>query len=519
MLDVRLPVATFLWADQSADTIKQSLMAYKHRVRTDYVRRVTMQDDLYHGDHQSWMEGGGVLHPDDELSSSSASTEAYLQRFFPNAWDNGKGSLLPQYLPLLKRTVDTVAGLFHRKPELTLDTADNEPVPTEHPQMEIWRDIQRQTQLAQTLKELQHKTFLHKTMLAHVRWSFGRLRVDPIHLADGFIWEAEEDPADLRLAPLVMHELPAPMKTPPTTTERRWAVWQQDAASGLWSFAIRNLAGKVLPNRLFPKGVNAYGTYPYILCHDGQPRTSAYAELDDSLLSAQIGLDLLWTDFHLACRMNGGVVAMHTDQGTKLPRALPFGRDRAMVMGLEEKVETIQLHQSLPDMLEFARDYIKTFAVLHGLHPDSFAIEGQAFAQAITAVAKQVDRLDVQETREDYETYWEGKLADLFDLIRLVWNVWNPARQLDPRLRLRIKWIEPREVVSPLEAAQASMARLNGGLSYPVREIMRLDGVDEAEAARVYGRWQEWNKERTQRGDPGIRQTPDGSPEGFPGGE
>ena len=503
-----------LWTDKSAVTVQQTLKEAKRRVRKDYVRRVSMQQDFYDGDHASWMEGTAVLHPDDEGGySGSTSSTSYLQRYFPNAWDNGSGSLCPQYLPVIQRFTDTVAALFHRKAELGFDL-DGEEVPESDSQMQTWRLIEKSTQLHQMLKQWQRSTYLHKTSPMHVRWSYGQLALEPLSPADWWAWESYDNPVHLQAAQLAMHELPQPINNWAATIERRYAVWEHDEKTGAWTFHIRNQFGKDLGDSLFRDGLNHYGQFPYVVAHEGIPRKSIFQDLDDSLLTAQIGLDLLWTDYHLACRMDGGVLTLKSAT-PKTGKDLPFGRDRALALGSEDSAAYIQATQNLGAMVDFGGRWLKTFAVMHGLHPDLFAIDGSSFSTAISAVAKRIDRLDVQETREDREAYWEVKLAELFDLIRIVWNFWNPARRLDPRLVLKIKWSEPENAVSPLEQAQADQAKINAGLTNPVEIIMRDRRCSREEAERCFEENLRWLERRAAVMPTGTRQTPDPLKEGM----
>ena len=461
--------------------------------------------DFHDCNFAPWFEGDAdsVIHWDDTEQSHTP----YFVQHFENAVR--QNALCPQYLPLTKRLVNVRATLFHRKPAFEL-IRGGVPLPADHEQTQLWDRIVRSSQLIPALKRWQRRSDLVGTALMFPRWNGRGLQME-VYTPDWFYAaQSANAPADLNRCDFVMHELAQAVHTIENAAERRFAVWEPpQKEGGQWACFVRGIDGRNLENPLFANNVNRYGRFPYVIAHREPPEFSILAEPDDSLITAQVGINLLYTDYMGAMFMQGGVLAVQ-DHVTGRPRDIPFSRYHALNIppGSEFGAQYIKMDIDIGGMIAFAANYLKIYAVMHGLHPDTFSIEGEAFASAITAVAKQVDRLDVQETREDSEAYWELILDDLFDLIRAVWNVHVPNDPLDADLELRIKWPEPQEVADPLAATQAAQARLNAHLSYRVREIMRIHRCDELEAKRIFELALD-EAGRLAGEAPGIRQTPE----------
>lgn len=498
-----------LWNDKSATTVWDSLQEAKARANAAYVRHVSMLVDFYDGDHSSWMEGAGdPLSWDDEVGCYTG----YFKQFFPNAWDDGNGNVLGQYLPLARRVIDASATLFHRPPKLILQRAGKD-LPTDSAQVALWERLQRDMELAPTCKDWQRRTRLCKTTLAYVNWSFGRMALEVLTPDTFWVYENEYAPSRLYLADLIMHELSQPINSSESKDGRKFVVWERGYKPGQWTVRVTDIFGKALVNPLFPSNVNSYDTYPYVIAHDGQPRGGIYADLDDSLLYGQLGLDLVWTDTHLAMRTeHGGQFWLKTVGGaSKLPKELVRGRDRTMVLtGEEDACGYAGSTFNVDGSLAYIDTYLRTMAVMHGLHPDLFAVSGEAFSKAITAVAKAMDRLDLQETRQDQEAYWELRLHELWRRIRTVWNAHNPALAFDGDLELRVEWSDPENsAIDPLTREQSNQAKINTNRTTPAHLLAQEEDIPLEEARKRVLENAAFNaKVREASGGQGLRQTP-----------
>lgn len=490
-----------LWTNQTIPTLHRVALESKRRVRAEYVHTVSQLNDLYEGDHESWMMGGSPSHPDDTVGHIP-----YFARYFPTAYADG--SLTPAYLPLLKKLDETIAAQFHRAP-IYVPMRSGSPLSEGDPTHRAVTAMLDTSNFTDALKRLQRYAWLDKTAFAFARPAREGVVLDVLTPDLVSVWESDWDPCSLQEAQAVSHELSARPGTTGAIPERRFVSWTRETDNTV-SCRVTDLYGRELPDQaLWPVGLQPLTRYPYVVAHDRQPRESIYAPLDDSLLSAQVGIDVLWTDYLLESRMQGGMLNLRLEAQDK-PSVIPFSRDRVIVCGKDESAQYVGMPVDFAGMLSFANQYMKTHAVLHGLHPDTLAIDGSAFSSAITAVAKQVDRLDVLETKADYEAYWTRKAKEAFSVLRMVWNAWMPLSDRIPEdVELRIEWPRPLDVADPLHTAQSDQANMNAGLTSPVRILMERKGISEAEATKQVEENLAW-KARIDA-ITGQRQTPDGT--------
>lgn len=482
-----------LWHDKSANETMTILKEAKTRVRESYVRYVTMLKDFYHGDHESWMENvGDPVHPDD----ATKEFEGYFEQYFPDAWDGGNGSMLPQYLPLIRRLIDVRTGLFHRKANLPLVRQDGEPVSVDDPQVQTWKDIQEQGKLHPKLKYWDRMTDLCRTTMMHPGWRFGQLDFDVLTPETFFVYEYKYAPKRLDLAPLVMHELSQPLGTPMSDTQRMFVVWERPSRRGEpWTVRVTDIYGRELDDQtlfLTADGksdpVNRYKRYPYVMAHAEEPTFGIYAELDDSLLMAQVGINLIWTDYHLAMRtQHGGQAVLTVEDKTKAPKHVSMGRGSVLLLqdtGTSggESFTFANSPLDVAGMIAYLDSFLRTQAMLRGLNPDMFSVNGEQFNQAHTAVAKAMDRVDLQETREDREAYWEMKLKELFEMVKAVWNTHNPSQRFDDDVTIGVEWADIDTAFDPLHEAQAKQAQINANLVSRVDEVGKIYGMDREDA-------------------------------------
>ena len=506
-----------LWNDETAPTLFKELLDEKTAVRDCFVRNVTMLKSFYFGDHVSWME---FVEDNRHLDDREHEFTSYFAKYFKNAWQDGGGSLFPLYLPFINRVTNIRAALFHRAPNLVLvEDETGKGLPSTDDSAKIWKEIQTKGHLNSQNKLWHRMTDLVKTAAMFPNWVQGQIEYEVKTPEELFVKESEYVPYRLDLAHLVMHELPSALSDPTTVLERRFVVWEKpNQYHTEWTVRLTDVFGRDLKdgngdpvdNPLFANGVNKYKRYPYVLSHAMRPTYGIFAEVDDALLQGQIGLNLAWTDGHLAMRTQwGGQAWKRTGDPSAQPDELVWGRDVvAMLRGDKDGGEDLghlNYNLDIGGYLSYVDAFMRTYAVMYGLHPDIFSISGDTFSKAITAVAKAVDRIDLQETREDQEAYWELKLQEQFDLSRLVWNTHN-KRKIRDDVRLKVEWADPDMAQDPMHEIQSIQAALNSGLMSRAEGVAKLRKIPLEDAKLIV---EQIDADKKQAPVEPTRQTPD----------
>jgi hypothetical protein len=458
-----------LWEPQAFSAVRRVAKASRDAASYEYLRTCTMLVDFFEGDHLSWLVGTAPTHPDDYQAR-----DAILKRAFPNAFADD--ALEPQTLPFLQKLIAVLASALHRQPGYVF-LRNGERIDPTQGEGKALAEVLKQVGFHDALKRIHHRGYLLRTCFAGVRQAGRTIKIDVATPDRIDVAESVLDPTDLQTCTALCHEVSH------TEAGRLFMVWR------------RNPDGKVTcqPVDVFglPKAIPGFeppvfADYPFVVYHPVTPTDSIYATLEDSFTTAQIGMDVMWTDYMLARKMAGGFV--HQD-GVDTVKHVAMSRDRIYCTEGGVKVEFIARPQNLAEMLQFAEAYQKTYAVLHGAHPDLFDLNGNNYYAAISAASKQLDRIDLQETRQEQRTKIERLAEELFGIVRMVWNdlmvrLNEPGRKIADDLELLIEWPKPQEVGDPLALAQAKQARMNAGLTNPVKELLaENEGMtpDEAE--------------------------------------
>ena len=456
-----------LWEDQTTAAVENTLRAFKTKNRLSYETFVGELVGFADGDHASYMAGDVQVMTEDLALNDKASSNCYFQIYLGENWDNGKGGLVPQYLPFLKRLVQIKATLFHRHPTLSLVDVSGK---TKERATKAFRDLLKEMRFTSRAKKLQKRTELVSTAFAYVRFDGDQLQLDVITPDNVEVYPHPDDPANLDKALLIRHRLPS-LKDSPDVYPERWLVWEriEGATPALdeWNVYVMDNAWKVLDNPYFPKNVNPYKMYPYVVFNSEEQQDCIFAQLDDSLLAAQVGIDILATWYH--SRQPDGLGIFKVTDPDSLPSTMPAGHNAAIPLGPADDFKFENIPFEADKMKTYMEMTLRLYASLHGLDPDVFAMESEAFTSALTGLARQMDRWDVQEVREDQEPYWEYKLELLKRKIIALHNFHaGETEQIDPSLALHVEWAQPEAPVDPQSQAQARKMALDLGYGDPI---------------------------------------------------
>jgi hypothetical protein len=481
-----------LWNDETAATVWSALGEAKEKAQSSYLREVAQLLDMKDNQWSAWMEGQGNICPED----SGSAHEPYLQRYFPNAWNNGNGYLQPMYMPGVQRIIETETTLFHQSPTFFLETPDGSRVPAGDKNMMRFLKMAKQCHLETKLKDAQRTTQAVKTTFLYPSWHFGKMKLEV--LTPDLVWPWEHDiaPGDVDRCDWIAHELARPMMgADPDREARRFLRWtgpDRDAygypKGEIWTVDTVDVDGNIIMpgGGAFRTSVNLYNQYPYVVLHESEYDEGMFRPLDECYRTFGVGLCLLWTDYHLQIRTHGGV-GVATLNGREWDSTKALGTDRTVVLADGESYAWTNPTHDLQGMLMFAQRYLQTFALLRGLSPDSFSIEGKNFATALSAAAMQTSRLDVEAVRKEQAPYYRDKVCDeLLPKMVTIWNRWMTAEKIDPSLVFGLEYAEPKQVIGPQEQAQADSMDAKLGQFDPVLAIQKRRKLSETEAEAAF---------------------------------
>jgi len=403
--------------------------------------------DYYRGRHSKWMD-------------------PIIAATYPNAAKSGMRSLA---MPFIARIIDSTATLFHRPPLWHLKK-DGETLPTSSKDAKVWAEIDTMTRLTSRLKLGQRTARRDKTVFVGPAWRRKRLCLDVYRPSQVYVLPDPLDPSDLDAAQAVV-----------TRSGAGWMVW---TAKEYGYVTETSTDEYVCSDPLRTKHKNPYKEIPLVALHD-QPGDDLHAPLDDSLITGQEALNQLWTANVWAMGQGFVLNVLYSDSDVDSDDMVA-GPDRVVVVsaaGGTTKMERLAAELDPKGMIEFSSSLLRTYAVLHAADPGIFSIDTEVFANALSGIAKQVDRMDLQAIREDSERDWEYSLHSLFAKTRAVWNFHvKSARRLNKELELEVEWVEPQPAGNALQEAQAERLRLEDGTATEAEILAKREGISVEEA-------------------------------------
>jgi len=419
----------------------------------DYVNMVSDLDKFYHGDHSPMMGVSG-----------------YLSKMFPQAYAGGKLAL--SALPLTKRIVDAQATLFHRRPGWILKQ-NGEDLPPDNPQVMMFEALRKETHLDLTCRKIQRRDRLWNTVFAKPSWRLEKIQIDVIKPSVVGVIESKIDPSDLDDAEAIAIEINSGI----------YEIWEKPSIDNgwLWTYGVVNFNDGSEYDPLFGGTfINGYSEYPLVrFSHN--PSTGIYGVVDDALLNAQIGVDVLesWADFQFRLGFTIAVLTTTKDLGKT---DMPISPDMVVKLtpGQEESFERIASGLDTGQLTSYIEDKIKRFAALSSIDPDILSSDSKQFMAALSGIAQQYDRMDLQELREESEVPYEEALPALIDKSVTVNNWHRTDSQISEDLEVCLRWYMPKPPQNRLQESQADKMDIEEGIR--TRQEVRADRAGKPES-------------------------------------
>lgn len=420
------------------------------RKQPNYEPMVDQLDKLYQGNH-----------------SPMTGPTGYLAQIFPQSYAGGRLAL--NSVPMVPRFVNTSAQLFHARPSWLL-TRDGEEVPPDDQDSKRWKDLAKETRWDSRCRVIQRRDVLWGTVFARPAWRSDQMKIDVLKPSTVQVIESPDDPSDLNDAVAISVVLDA----------NRREVWERpNADNGFqWLYGVMDTKEKTITDPLFGGTfINQYGRYPFVAFSTYPCETGVYATCDQTLLDQQIAADLAetWADFQFRMGFSIAVIKTTKDLGKE---ELPVGPDMLVQLmpGGDEEFARVASGLDTGQLTAFIEGKFKRYAALRGIDPDILSTDGKQMIASLTGVAKQMERTDLQELREDAAIPYEDLLPELFDATRTVHNYHRPDLRISEDLVLEVRWAEPQVPGNALQDAQADQMRLEQGVITPEEIRARKEG-------------------------------------------
>lgn len=487
-----------LWTKQSEKVIKQVIEQVLIAGRLQYEADICEIDQFREGSQRGPMEG--TVTRTRQMKSDGTWTQitqgggsgGYLRKYCNGAWNNGDSEYQPAFLPFIPRVIDLVSTLFHRPPVLR-GTIDGKEV-TGQDQAKV-QELLSETKFARKGKAAQKRAAAFRVVFAMPRWFRNRISIDLINPDKLYVEEDPLNPGVFEDCLAVAHRLPETADGI-VVSQTKWLVWerapQADGTSKWWVFYC-DANGRVLPNPYFSDNINPYVCFPHVPLYCAE-WDQIFPPVDDSLVNAQVSLNLAWTHIMSLVRRAGGTPFFAGFQDK-------INNDFEILLGENHAVNSpnpdakfsyVEMRAQFSELIATATHKLKLDATFRGIPGDAFDVSTSSAIDALSAASKAMDRLDLIEVRQDQETIWEEQLEELWESVVTVWNAHClPSQKINPEIELSVTWAQPELPVSRQEQAQAAQIEIKENISTPVDFIQARDKCSREKALEIY----EANKE------------------------
>jgi len=355
-------------------------------------------------------------------------------------------SMVRCHLNLVRKIINQLAQVYRNPPSRALEGGTDK-------DKEIYKEMVEQCGLDVKCKQASRFAKLLKTILLRPVWRNGKLDLD-ILTGDFVDLICGDTPEDLKEVLITDY---GPSGKIEDVTFSHWTVpsWRRLDTNG----------------NILEQAENPYGVLPFLPVFDYPPTGSTFWLPGGSdLIAIQEAVNLKLTDLlHLLSCQSFGVGYIKGSQGGANLRV-----DPGSLVELPENGEIgFRSQEAQISEVVQAIDWLTKLAcVSQGLSAASMSTD---LSDRQSGVAKQVDMLEMSESRQDDLPLWRNYEKQLFQIMRVVWNTHNPTKKLSDSCTLSIDFSDPRPAASPKEQAEAWDMQLAMGVISPVDIAMELN--------------------------------------------
>ena len=266
-----------------------------------------------------------------------------------------------------------------------------------------------------------------------------------------------------------------PLARDPVTDLMVYGVAEITETAAVWAAGPDNMVGKGLWNEA---GTNPLGEVPLVMIRRAAPAPGEFwASAPEDLLDAQRALSHDFTDLGTIARLQGFAQGYVKGMSQEQVNQLEVGPNTfAGLWGDDAEIGFASPSPDLNGYKNQMESYVRAVTGANGLNPATLMK-----SSGITAVAKQVELADREVERRRFALTFERAEGRLY---RLVAKWVNELRGIDvfPPARVRVEYRESHIPADPLHEVQAAQVRCALGISSPITEIARLEGLTYDEA-------------------------------------
>lgn len=477
-----------LWDSTAPGAVIAAIQQITKAARQDYESLVRETLCFREGDQRGPMIGSVRTTKQFDVNGnptrvSQGDSGSYLKKYMDISWADGASELLPVFVPLITRFCELQGTLFHRPPTLRPKIAGQDAPASEAAKV---ASLLKTVRFNHRGKSAQQKAMAVKVVFAVPRFFRGRDYLDIVDPCDLYVEEDPLNPGVFADALAIAHRLPETADGIELTATK-WLVWTREPqlnGPDQWRVYYCDHAGRQIPNPYYPDDINPYGRYPHVPLYAADSER-IFPVLDDTLLNAQVAVNLAWTHIVSLIRRAGGTpfFAGFFASGDK-PLEMIMGENHPVIANdPAAKFEWVELKADLNQIIGATTQYMKLQAGMRGIPTESMDIEAARAIDALSAASKAMDRLDLMEVRQDQEALWADQIQELWQSILTVHNTHaTPANQIDPNIELEVVWSQPELPVNRNEQAQAAQIEIGLGISSAIDIIMARDKCSRAEA-------------------------------------
>ena len=267
-----------------------------------------------------------------------------------------------------------------------------------------------------------------------------------------------------------------PLQRDPITDLIIYGVAEITPTTAVWCDGPTEIKGRGLWNEA---GTNPLGEVPLILLRRASPAPGeVWASAPEDLLDAQRAINHDMTDLGTIARLQGFAQGYVKGMSQEQVSDLEIGPNT--FAGLWGEDAELGFASPTPDLRGY-RDqmeaYMRTVTATNGLNPATLTK-----SQGVTALSKIIELADREVERRHFVTTFEAAEGRLYRLTAAWVNHLRALPNLLPPARVKLEFRESYMPADPLHEAQAMEKRIALGVSSPIVEIARLEGLTREEA-------------------------------------
>ena len=293
-----------------------------------------------------------------------------------------------------------------------------------------------------------------------------------------------------------------PLQRDPVTDLIIYGVAEITPTTAVWCEGPAEVRGKGLWNS---EGTNPLGEVPLVMLRRSEPAPGEFwASAPEGLLDSQRAINHDMTDLGTIARLQGFAQGFVKGMSQEQVSGLEVGPNTfAGLWGEDAELGYASPSPDLRGYRDQMEAYMRVVTATNGLNPATLTK-----SQGVTALAKVIELADREVERRRFVATFERAENRIYRLTAAWVNELRGLHNLLPPARVELEFREAYMPADPLHEAQSMQLRIALGVSSPIAEIARLQGLTHDEARERF----ETNLRETRllgEGSPAVQQVTD----------